>query len=247
MSGQQHFEQEIKKFKWLLQQGYITSQELTFYSNFYNIELTNIVSFQGHGVLTPLFIVARPSRFDSIRKQLPEAEIADPYSKKFPLVSLLSLEKFINSLVNLKIPFYFFSVWLHISYNDIPQSGLLLLNKLINISNSSYKYVIKTYNMPSTIEESELPVELNRVVCHFKKMLGEKDNCDDKEWWRYNLWNKSSMTRATNNSITRKEIEKLALKYNVSPICLQYVVMYNKNPCRLSSDIISKIKSDLSS
>jgi hypothetical protein len=247
MNEYEQFEPEVKKFRWLLQQGYITSAEVSFYSNFYNIELTSIVNFEGYDVLTPLIILSRPSRFDSIKKQLPQAEIADPISRKFPIISLISLEKFINSLVNLKIPFYFFSVWLHSSYNDIPQLGLLLLNKLINISNSSYKYVIKTYNMPSTIEESELPVELNRVVCHFKKMLGEKDNCDDKEWWKYNLWNKSSTTIATNNLITRKEIEKLALKYNISPICLQYVILYNKNPCHLSSDMVKKIKSHLSS
>jgi hypothetical protein len=242
------FEPEIKKYRWLLQQGYITPVEVSFYSNFYNIELTSVVNFEGHDVLTPLIIIARPSKFDSIKKQLPQAEIADPIAKKFPVISLISLEKFINSLVNLKIPYFFFSLWLHRSYNDVPQSGLILLSKLISIANSSYKYVIKTYNIPSSSEESELPTDLERVVCHFKKMLGEKDNCDDKEWWKYNLWHKSSATNtATNITITRKEIEKLALKYNVSPICLQYVIMYDKNPCHLSPFLLLQIKSDLSS
>ncbi|ALG96982.1 hypothetical protein [Sulfolobus monocaudavirus SMV3] len=241
----EQFEPEIKKFRWLVQQGYITPIEISFYSNFYNIELTSIVNFEGNELLTPLFIITRPSRFDQIRKQLPQAEIADPITKKFPLISMISLEKFINSLANTKIPYLFFSVWLHRSYYDISQSGLLLLSKLINVANSSYKYIIKTHNIPSTSEESELPTDLRKIICHFKKMLGEKDNCDDADWWNYNLWNKSTTT--TNSTITRKEIEKLALKYNISPICLQYVILYNKNPCHLSSHIINKIKSDLSS
>jgi len=252
MNEHEQFEPEIKKFRWLLQQGYITSTEVSFYSNFYNIELTNIVNFEGYEVLTPLFILSRPSRFDSIRKQLPQAEIADPISKKFPMISLISLEKFINTLVNLKIPYYFFSVWLHRSYNDIPESGQLLLSKFINMANSSYKYVIKSYNIPSSSsEEPALPTDLEKIICHFRKMLGNKDNCDDNDWWKYNLWNKSSVTGTTTaNSTTtigRKEIEKLALKYNVSPICLQYVIMYNKNPCHLSPFLLLQIKSDLSS
>ena len=248
MSGHEQFEPEIKKFRWLLSQGYISPKELEFYSNFYEIQLTTIINFEGKEILTPLIIIARPSRFDSIRKQLPQAEIADPYSKKFPLVSLISLEKFINSLVNLKIPFYFFSVWLHRSYDNVPQSGLILLSKLISIANSSYKYIIKSYNIPSSSEESELPAELEKIICHFKKTLGEKYSCDDNDWWKYNLWHKSSATStATNITITRKEIEKLALKYNVSPICLQYVIMYNKNPCHLSSFLLLEIKSQLSS
>jgi len=248
----EQFEPEIKKFRWLLQQGYITPTEVSFYSNFYNIELTNIVNFEGYEVLTPLFILSRPSRFNSIRKQLPQAEIADPISKKFPMISLISLEKFINSLVNLKIPYFFFSLWLHRSYYDLSQSGLRLLSKLINMANNSSKYIIKSYSIPlspSSEESGELPTDLERVVCHFKKKLGEKVSCDDSDWWKYNLWNKSSATgtTTTNSTITRKEIEKLALKYNVSPICLQYVIMYNKNPCNLSPFLLLQIKSQLSS
>jgi len=243
----EQFEPEIKKFKWLLQQGYITPKEIEFYSNFYEIQMTNLINFEGYEVLTPLIIIVRPSRFDSIKKQL-QAEIADPIAKKFPVISLISLEKFINSLVNLKIPYFFFSLWLHKSYSDIPESGKLLLNKLINISNNSSKYIIKSYNIPSSSEEPALPTDLERIICRFKKMLG-KDSCDDSDWWKYNLWHTSatSSTITANNTITRKEIEKLALKYNVSPICLQYVIMYNKNPCHLSSYLLLQIKSDLSS
>jgi hypothetical protein len=246
----EQFEPEVKKFKWLISQGYITPQELAFYSNFYKIEITTLVNFEGNEVLTPLFILVRPNKFDSVKIQLPQAEIADPIAKKFPAISLISLEKFINSLVNLKIPFYFFTVWLHRSYYDIPEAGLRLLSKLINMANSSYKYVIKSYNIPSSSEESgELPAELEKIICHFKKKLGEKVSCDDSDWWKYNLWHKSSATSTAtaNITITRKEIEKLALKYNVSPICLQYVVMYNKNPCHLSPFLLLEIKSQLSS
>jgi hypothetical protein len=246
----EQFQPEVKKFKWLLTEGYITPQELAFYSNFYDIQMTSIVNIEGNDLLTPLFILVRPSKFAEIKKRLPQAEIADPISKKFPIVSLISLEKFINSLANLKIPYYFFSVWLHRSYNDIPESGQLLLSKLINMANSSYRYVIKSYNIPSSSsEEPALPTDLEKIICHFKKMLGNKDNCDDNNWWKYNLWNKSSVTGTTtaNGTIGRKEIEKLALKYNVSPICLQYVIMYNKNPCHLSPFLLLQIKSDLSS
>ena len=162
----------------------------------------------------------------------------------------MSLEKFINSLVNLKIPYFFFSLWLHRSYYDLSQPSLILLNKLINIANNSSRYVIKSYNILSSASEEsgELPAELEKIICHFKKMLGEKVSCDDSDWWKYNLWHKSSATStATNITITRKEIEKLALKYNVSLICLQYVIMYNKNPCHLSSFLLLEIKSQLSS
>ena len=249
----EQFQPEVKKFKWLLSQGYINPAELAFYSNFYEIQMTTTINFEGNEILTPLFILARPSRFDQIKRELPQAEIADPLAKKFPLISLISLEKFINSLVNLKIPFYFFTLSLHRSYYDIPEVGLRLLSKLINIANSSYKYIIKTYNILSSASEEsgELPAELEKITCHFRKMLGNKDNCDDNDWWKYNLWNKSSVTGTTTaNSTTtigRKEIEKLALKYNVSPICLQYVIMYNKNPCHLSPFLLLQIKSDLSS
>jgi len=238
----EQFQPEVKKFKWLLTEGYITPQELTFYSNFYDIQMTSIVSFQGHDVLTPLFIVARPSRFYQIKRELPQAEIADPYSKKFPIISLLSLEKFINSLITLKIPYFFFSVFLHNSYNNAPPHVHGLLYSLINLVNSSYRYVIKPYNIIET-ESVSLSNDLQKIICHAKKMLGEKDNCDDKEWWKYNLWGKNT----TSTAVDRRMIERLALKYNVSPICIHYVLAYNKNPCNLSSDVINKIKSDLSS
>jgi len=242
MNDHQQFEPEVKKFKWLLQQGYITPTEISFYSNFYDIEMTSTVNFEGKEILTPLIIIARPSRFKNIEKQLPQAEIADPYSKKFPLISLISVEKFINSLVNLKIPYFFFSLFLHESYNDAPSQVHALLHTLLQLANSSNKYVIKYYN----ILEEPLPVssDLQKIVCHFRKMLGEDSNCDDNDWWKYNLWGKST----TNTSaIDRKMIEKLALQYNISPICVHYVLAYNKNPCHLSSDTVEKIKSDLSS
>ena len=232
------FEPEVKKFRWMLQQGYITPKELEFYSNFYQIEMTTLVNFEGYEVLTPLIIIARPSKFDSIKKQL-QAEIADPIAKKFPLVSLISLEKFINSLVNLKIPYFFFSLFLEKSYYNAPSQVHALLHTLIDLANSSNKYVIKYYN----IKEEPLPVssDLQKIVCHFKKMLGD-NSCDDSEWWKYNLWG-----RSTTSTVDRKIIEKLALQYNISPICVHYVLTYNKNPCHLSSDTVEKIKSQLSS
>ena len=237
----EQFQPEVKKFKWLLTEGYITPQELAFYSNFYDIQMTSIINFHAYELLTPLFIIARPSKFSDIKKQLSQAEIADPYSKKFPLISLISVEKFINSLVSLKIPYFFFSVLLHESYYNAPPQVHALLYTLFQLANSSNKYVIKYYN----IKEEPLPVssDLQKIVYHFKKMLGDNSNYDDSDWWKYNLWGKST----TNTAVDRKMIEKIALQYNISPICVHYVVLYNKNPCHLSSDIINKIKSDLSS
>jgi len=236
----EQFEPEVKKFRWLISQGYITPVEVSFYSNFYQIEMTSIVNFEGKEVLTPLIILARPSKFDSVKKQLPQAEIADPYSRKFPLISLVSLEKFINSLVTMKIPFFFFTLWLHRSYSDAPPQVHGLLHTLIDLANTSNKYVIKPYN----IIPSELPAnsELQKIVCHFKKMLGEDNNCNDVDWWKYSLWG-----RSTNTVVDRKLIEKLALQYNISPICIHYIIYYNKNVCGLSADVINKIKSQLSS
>jgi hypothetical protein len=235
----EQFEQEVKKFRWLISQGYITPQELTFYSNFYEIQITSIITFQAYELLTPLFILVRPSKFDNVKRQLPQAEIADPISKKFPVISLLSVEKFINSLVNLKIPYYFFTLFLHESYSDAPPQVHALLHTLLQLANSSNKYVIKYYN----IKEEPLPIssDLQKIVCHFKKMLGD-NSCDDTNWWQYNLWGKT-----TSINVERKIIEKLALKYNLPPVCLQYVLAYNKNPCHLPSHVINKIKSDLSS
>jgi len=237
----EQFEPEIKKFRWLLNSGYITPKELEFYSNFYDIQMTSIINFQAYELMTPLFILARPSKFSDIKKQLPQAEIADPISRKFPFISLISVEKFINSLVNLKIPYFFFSVFLHESYYNAPPQVHALLHTLIDLANSSNRYVIKYYN----IKEEPLPVssDLQKIVCHFKKMLGEDSNCDDNDWWKYNLWGKST----NNTTVDRKIIEKLALQYNISPICVHYVLTYNKNPCHLSSDTVEKIKSQLSS
>ena len=237
----EQFEPEVKKFRWLLQQGYITSTEISFYSNFYDIEMTSIVNFEGKEILVPLIIIARPSRFDQIKRELPQAEIADPIAKKFPLISLISIEKFINSLVTMKLPFFFFTLWLHRSYSDAPPQVHGLLHTLIDLANTSNKYVIKPYNIISA-ELSVKNSELQKVVCHFKKMLGEDSNCDDNDWWKYNLWGNRNTT-----SVDRKLIEKLALQYNISPICVHYIIYYNKNPCNLSSDVINKIKSDLSS
>jgi len=236
----EQFEPEIKKFRWLLSQGYISSKELEFYSNFYEIQLTTIINFEGKEILTPLFIIAKPTQFNNIKKELPQAEIADPYSKKFPAISLISLEKFINSLVNLKIQYYFFTVFLHKSYHNAPPQVHALLHELLQLANASNKYVIKPYGViPVGLPASS---DLQKIVCHFKRMLGEDNNCDDKEWWKYNLWG-----RSTTNATNRKLIEKLALQYNISPICVHYIIYYNKNVCGLSTDIINKIKSQLSS
>jgi len=238
----EQFEPEIKKFKWLISQGYISPKELEFYSNFYDIQMTTTINFEGNEILTPLFILTKPSKFDRIKKELPQAEIADPYSKKFPLISLISIEKFVNSLVNLKIPYFFFTLFLHESYYNAPPHVHALLHALLQLANSSNKYVIKYYN----IKEEPMPVssDLQKIVCHFKKMLGDKDNsCDDSDWWKYNLWSKST----NNTAVDRKMIEKIALQYNISPICVHYVLAYNKNPCHLSSDTVEKIKSHLSS
>jgi hypothetical protein len=238
--SEQQFEPEIKKFRWLLSQGYITPTEVAFYSNFYEIQMTSIVNFEGKEILTPLFILARPSMFSDIKKLLPQAEIADPISRKFPLISLISVEKFINSLVNLKIQYYFFSVFLHKSYYNAPPQAHALLHTLIDLANSSNKFIIKSYNILE--EPLSVSSDLQKVICHFRKMLGEDSNCDDSDWWKYNLWG-----RSTTNTVNRKLIEKIALQYNISPICVHYIIYYNKNVCGLSSDTVEKIKSQLSS
>ncbi len=59
MSEQQQFEPEVKKFRWLISQGYITPVEVSFYSNFYQIQMTTVVNFEGHDVLTPLLILLK--------------------------------------------------------------------------------------------------------------------------------------------------------------------------------------------
>ncbi|AON96511.1 virion structural protein [Bicaudavirus pozzuoliense] len=229
---------EIDKLLMLYQKGFIDKDMVDLASKILGIEL-DLGDYKQIGkslIKVPIIIIAKPSHFGEIKQEIPEAEIADPYSKKYPIISLLSLEKTINTLTNAKMPWKRFSIFIDASYTtDIPQSAVALLNGLIDILRKA-GYDVKLYTKygeePITLDEEsasrfvsmENP-NLAKILCHAKKVQGLDKTCDDSRWWEYDLWGNRKK-----NVIDQDKVRQIALKYNVSPVLVRYIANSIGNP-----------------
>ena len=222
--SEEEFEAERKKFQFLYTNGYISQDQLKLAYNILGITVdpTEVIEFLDNGeevrLITPVIIIAKPSIYPTLKQAIPNAEVADPYIQKFPAVSLLSLEKTINSLATLKIPWKTFTIYLHSSYWNTPANAVELINLLIGLLNQNgYNVAFKTFR---EFGQVVITIELMKVLCHLKKKLGRNDNCDDTEWWKYDLWGSGNFIE-----IDMGKVQKIALKTNVPPSAAKYIIL----------------------
>jgi hypothetical protein len=220
----EEFEAEKKKFQFLYTNGYISQDQLKLAYNILGItvEDAEIIEFLDNGeevrLITPVIIIAKPSVYPTLKQAIPNAEVADPYIQKFPMVSLLSLEKTINSLATLKIPWKTFTIYLHSSYWNIPSNAVELMQLLIHeLNQNGYNIAFRSFREFSQVV---ITMELMKVLCHLKKKLGKTDNCDDTEWWKYDLWGSDNFIE-----IDMGKVQKIALKTNVPPSAAKYIIL----------------------
>ena len=219
----EEFEAEKKKFQFLYTNGYISQDQLKLAYNILGItvEDAEVIEFTDNGevrLITPVIIIAKPSVYPTLKQSISNAEVADPYIQKFPAVSLLSLEKTINSLATLKIPWKTFTIYLHSSYWNTPSNAVELIQLLIGLLNQNgYNIVFKSFKEFSQVI---ITTDLMKVLCHLKKKLGKTDNCDDTEWWKYNLWGSDNFIE-----IDMGKVQKIALKTNVPPSAAKYIIL----------------------
>ena len=254
----EEFEAEKKKFQFLYTNGYIMKDQLKLAYNILGItvdaeaEVVEFVDNNGEEVrlITPVIIVSKPSIYAGLKQIIPNAEVADPYIQKFPAISLLSLEKTINSLAALKIPWKTFTVYVHSSYwNITPQAALLLKLLIDELNQNGYNIILKMFREFKEDSEGEydLSDQLKKVLCHLRKKLGKAQaQCDDNEWWKYDLWGSG------NNfvEVDMQKVEKIALKLGVMPAAAKYIIiasMRNKpyyqylRAFNISEDLAKKI------
>jgi hypothetical protein len=251
----EEFEAEKKKFQFLYTNGYISKDQLKLAYNILGITVgdTEVIEFVDNNgeevrLITPVIIVSKPSVYAGLKQIIPNAEVADPYIQKFPAISLLSLEKTINSLATLKVPWKTFTVYVHSSYWNITPQAVLLLKLLIGeLNQHGYNIILKMFKEFGDNSEGEydLSDQLKKVLCHVRKKLG-KAQCDDNEWWKYDLWGSG------NNfvEVNMQKIEKVALKFGVMPAVAKYIIiasMRNKpyyqylRAFNISEDLAKKI------
>jgi hypothetical protein len=220
----EEFEAERKKFEELFMRGYITEDALKLAYNILGITGVdvNVVEFVDNGeevrLIAPVIIIAKPSIYPTLKQIIPNAEIADPYIQKFPAISLLSLEKTINSLATLKMPYKTLTIYLHSSYWNAPPNVVELINLLIGLLNQSGYNV--TFRAFKEFSQVVITTDLMKVLCHLKKKLGKATDCDDAEWWKYDLWGKGNFIE-----VDMGKVEKIALKTNVTPSAIKYIIL----------------------
>jgi len=221
----EEFEAERKKFEELFMRGYITGDALKLAYNILGITgaNVNVIEITDNGeevrLITPVIIIAKPSFYAGLKQVIPNAEVADPYIQKFPAISLLSLEKTINSLATLKIPYKTFTIYLHSSYWNTPANAVELINMLIHeLNQSGYNIAFKTFR--EEFSRVVFTMELMKVLCHLKKKLGKTTECDDNEWWKYNLWGRNDFIE-----VDMQRVEKIALKTNAPPSAVKYIIL----------------------
>jgi hypothetical protein len=223
----EEFEAEKKKFQFLYTNGYVTKEQLKLAYTILGITIdseTEVIEFvDGEDVeevrlITPVIIISKPSIYPALKQSIPNAEVADPYIQKFPMISLLSLEKTINSLATLKIPYKTFTIYLHSSYWNAPANAVELINMLIHeLNQNGYNVTFRTFKKFSQVA---VTMELMKVLCHLRKKLGKTDNCDDTEWWKYDLWGSDNFIE-----VDMGKVEKIALKTNVPPSAVKYIIL----------------------
>ncbi|MFP3226929.1 MAG: hypothetical protein RXQ80_08445 [Sulfolobaceae archaeon] len=249
----EEFEEEKKKFQFLYTNGYISGDQLKLAYTILgitvdDIEVIEFVDNNGEEVrlITPVIIISKPSVYHGLKLIIPNAEVADPYIQKFPTISLLSLEKTINSLATLKVPWRTFTIYVHSSYWNITPQTVLLLKLLVDeLNQHGYSIILKMFKEFGDSEgEYDLSEQLKKVICHLRKKLG-KAQCDDNEWWKYDLWGTSNFVE-----IDMKKVEKIALKFGVMPTVAKYIIiasMRNKpyyqylRAFNISEDLAKKI------
>jgi len=221
--SEEEFEAERKKFQFLYTNGYISQDQLKLAYNILGITVdTEVIEFLDNDkevrLITPVIIIAKPSIYPTLKQSIPNAEVADPYIQKFPAISLLSLEKLINSLATLKIPYKTFTIYLHSSYWNTPANAVELINMLIHeLNQNGYSIAFRSFR---EFGQVIITMELMKVLCHLKKKLGKTDNCDDNEWWKYNLWGSDNFIE-----IDMGKVQKIALKTNVPPSAAKYIIL----------------------
>jgi len=220
----EEFEAERKKFEELFIRGYISEDALKLAYNILGITGggSDVVEITDNGkevrLIAPVIIIAKPSIYPTLKQSIPNAEVADPYIQKFPAISLLSLEKTINSLATLKIPWKTFTIYLHSSYWNTPPNAVELIQLLINeLNQNGYNIAFKTFKEFSQVT---ITMDLMKVLCHLEKKLG-KANCDDNEWWKYDLWG----GRTNFIEVDMVKVQKIALKTNVPPSAVKYIIL----------------------
>ena len=216
--------EEFAKFKALAKMGLIDKDQMKLAQDILGIPTEfDIITFDYQKLTTPLIIVAKPSVFPKIQQELPDALPADPYTNKFPTISLLSLEKTINALANAKVPWMRFTVYVHRSYSDMPSKAKYVLNKLVELYGEAGRAMILKffYLIPKWSEYSGNDGDVAKILCHAEKRLGlaEKDECDDTDWWKYDFWGRSK----TIVTLSPQEVNKIAVKYNVPVVFVKSV------------------------
>ena len=215
-------QEEIAKFKSLEKLGLIDKDQYKLIQYVLGISLDfDIVELEQQSFTTPLIIVAKPTAFSKVQRELPDALPADPYTGKFPTISLLSLEKTINAIANGKIPWVRFTVYIHSSYRDIPAKARYVLNKLAEIYDEANRVMILKFFYLIPKWDSGDDTDVSKILCHARKKLGlaERDECDDNEWWKYNFWG-----RRLDIEISPQEINKIAIRHNVPVVFVKSVV-----------------------
>ena len=224
--SEEEFEAEKMKFQFLYTNGYISRDQLKLAYNMLGVTVdsTEVIEFmdgeEGEEVrlITPVIIISKPSVYAGLKQVIPNAEVADPYIQKFPAVSLLSLEKTINSLATIKLPWKTFTIYLHSSYWNAPPNAVELINMLIHeLNQNGYNIAFKTFKEFSQVT---ITMELMKVLCHLRKKLGKTTECDDNEWWKYNLWGRNNFIE-----VDMQRVEKIALKTNAPPSAVKYIIL----------------------
>lgn len=182
------------------------------------------VSVEGREILAPAIIVAKPSKF-----YLYPGEPADIYTKSFPAVSLLSLERAIIAVADFRIPWRLFTLYISNSYADSKSLGVTVCvyHRFFAVAARLLSDVGVRMNLDASFIELgyEPPVNLDRCpsfekqLNHLKKVLGLYRDCDDSEWYRLGLWGDKEPQQ-----VPTKLARDLAVLYGIPVSAAKYIL-----------------------